>query len=486
MSKESIIGRKREVAILEKIWRSKEAEFVAIYGRRRVGKTHLIREYFSDKAIYFELTGIKDAKLSIQLNNFVVKLGQVFYAGLPISAPKSWLEAFALLTDALKKIPQSKKIVLFFDELPWLAGRRSAITQAIDYYWNTEWSRHKNLIVVVCGSAASWMLDNVVNAKGGLHNRLTKVILLEPFNLSQTQEFLKYRKISFKPLQILDLYMVMGGIPHYLKQLERGKSVLQNVDKICFSREGILYSEFERLFRSLFEKAEIYLQVVREIAKRRYGISRADLLKALHMTSGGSLSKRIEELEAAGFVKSFIPYGNKKRDLYYRLIDEYAQFYLQWIEPIAMRGEEAPGYWEKMAKTPVRSNWAGLAFEAVCFKHINQIRKSLGLENISNTTGWWRYQPQAQSKVQGAQVDLLFDREDGIITLCKIKYCDKKFTIDKEYAKVLANKLRTFDEQMHSKKSLSLIMIASEGIKDNIWSEDLVEGQVTLDHLFMS
>ena len=241
-------------------------------------------------------------------------------------------------------------------------------------------------------SAASWMLDNVINAKGGLHNRLTKVIHLEPFDLKETKEFLEYRKISLTQLQVLDLYMVMGGIPYYLKQVERGKSVLQNIDGICFSQEGILYSEFERLFRSLFEKADFHLQIVREIAKRRYGIPEQTLIKALHVTSGGTLSKRIEELEAAGFVKSIVPYKNKKRDLYYRLVDEYAQFYLHWIEPIAQRGEGA-GYWEKMAKSPVKSSWAGLAFEAVCVKHLEQIRHGLGLKNIVNVIGWWNYRP---------------------------------------------------------------------------------------------
>jgi AAA+ ATPase superfamily predicted ATPase len=483
MSKESIVARRREVAILDKLCKSKEAEFVAVYGRRRVGKTHLIREYFSDKSIYFELTGIKDAKLAVQLKNFAEKLGKVFYNELPIDRPRSWLEAFSLLTKAIRNIPKSKKVVLFLDELPWLASRRSGITQALDYFWNTEWSLCTNLVVVVCGSAASWMLDNVINAKGGLHNRLTKVILLEPFDLKQTKEFLKYRKIALTQQQVLDLYMVMGGIPHYLKQVERGRSILQNIDRLCFSREGILYSEFERLFRSLFEKADTHLQIVREIAKRRYGISRANLLKALQIKSGGTLSKRIEELEAAGFVKSIVPYRNKKRDLYYRLVDEYAQFYLQWIEPIARRGEEASGYWEKMAKSPAKSSWAGLAFEAVCVKHIEQIRHSIGLRNIAHTIGWWSYQPRDRHE-QGAQVDLLFDREDGVISLCEIKYSDKPFAIDKPYAKILAGKLQTFDQQIQTKKALSFIMISTHGVKENIWYEDLVDGQVTLDHLF--
>jgi len=484
MSKGSIICREREIAILHKLCKSKEAQFLALYGRRRVGKTHLIRSYFSDKSTYFEITGIKDASRSVHLDQFAAKLGAVFYDGLPISRPKNWLEAFRLLTEAMKKVPKSKKIVLFFDELPWLAGRKSGVIQALDYYWNTVWSLASNVIVVACGSAASWMLDHLINAKGGLHNRLTKVILLQPFNLKQTQEFLKERKIAYNRIQTLDLYMVTGGIPHYLKHLERGKSVLQNVDKLAFSREGILYSEFERLFRSLFEHADTHLQIVREIAKRRYGISRVDLIKSLKMPSGGTLSKRIAELEAAGFVKSFVPYGNKQRDLYYRIIDEYTQFYLQWIEPIAKQNVDKSGFWEKMSRSPARAAWAGLAFEAVCFKHLDKIQQALGLENIPHTTGWWKFIPSAGSSDSGAQVDLLFDREDGVVTLCEVKYSDKIFSIDKPTAKLLANKIQVFNKEAQSQKTISLILITTAGVKENIWSEELIDGNISLDHFF--
>ena len=481
MAQESITGRKKETALLDKIWNSKEAEFLALYGRRRVGKTHLIRSYFSEKALYFEITGIRDAKVAVQLENFAQKLSALFYGGAALCRPKSWLDAFLALTDAIKRTPKNKKIVLFLDELPWLASRRSGVVQALDYYWNTEWSKNPNLIVVVCGSAASWMLDHVINAKGGLHNRTTMVIRLEPFNLYQTQEFLRSRNIRYNPAQVLDLYMVTGGIAHYLKQVERGKSVLQNIDALCFRREGLLYSEFERLFRSLFDKADIHLSLVREISKRRYGISRPDLLKALKLSSGGTLSKRIEELEAAGFVKSFIPYGHKKRDLYYRLVDEYAQFYLQWIEPVQKHDPPPPGYWEKMALSPSKASWAGLAFEAVCFKHLEPIRDALGLKNILHKTGWWNYSPKKGQ--EGAQVDLLFDRSDGVVSLCEIKYSSGPFVVDKAYSKILMNKIRAFEHFMPS-KTASMTLISTRGSKLSVWAKELIENEVLLDQLF--
>lgn len=484
MPKPLIVCRERESSILQKVWNSKEAEFVAIYGRRRVGKTHLIRETFSNKAIFFELTGVRDAALSVQLKHFAEKLGKVFYDGLPVSPPKSWLDAFALLTEAVRKIAKSKKIVLFFDELPWLASKRSGIMQALDYYWNTEWSLQQNVILIACGSAASWMLENLINAKGGLHNRLTKMIHLQPFNLLQTKQFLNSRNIHYNHSQVLDLYMALGGIPYYLKQIEKGKSVVQNIDLLCFNRDGILYTEFERLFKSLFKKSEVHVQIVREIAKRRYGISRVDLIKSLSTVSGGTLTKRIRELEACGFVKTFVPYGKKKREIYYRIIDEYAQFYLQWIEPLTH--VETSGYWSKMTNTPAKSTWAGLTFESICFKHIKEISHALGLDNVIYSIGWWSFKPPTGSDSTGAQVDFVFDRNDGIITLFEFKYSDKIFVIDKAYAKNLANKIQVFNENMKTKKALNLCLVSTHGVKENIWSEELMDNQITADQLFKS
>ena len=407
----------------------------------------------------------------------------MFCGSLPLQTPSSWKEAFELLTKELEKIPKSQSIVIFFDELPWLATKKSGMLQALDYCWNSFWSRRAQIIFIVCGSAASWMLDNLINAKGGLHNRLTKTMLLKPYNLKGVQQFLASRKIKLNPKQVLDLYMVFGGVPYYLKQVEKGKSALQIVNKTCFQEDGLLYDEFDRLFRSLFSNAEESLLIIKAIAQHLYGISRDDLIKSTKIPSGGTLNKRLKELQSAGFIQSFVPYGRKIKDHFYRIIDEYCYFYLRFIEPFKItgvgRGKE---YWQTKGTTPQALIWAGYAFENICFKHTDQIRKALGLQTISCEIGTWKFAPKEKQET-GAQIDLLFNREDGTITLCEIKYSQKLFLVDKAVAKNLQNKIEVFEKNAPSQKQTTLALITTVGLKPNIWSEDLIADVVTLEDL---
>ncbi|MDN3506971.1 MAG: ATP-binding protein [Simkaniaceae bacterium] len=482
----AIIGREKEKKTFEKVLRSREAEFVALYGRRRVGKTFLVREYFSKKGTFFEFSGLKNASISIQLENFAKALSRTFYKNAPLKVPKDWQEAFEMLTEQVEKHPKSKKIILFLDEFPWLATRRSGVVQALDYFWNQFWSRFPNLIVVVCGSAASWMLEHLIQAKGGLHNRLTRRILLEPFNLKEVERFLKSRKIKLNQKQVVDLYMCMGGIPYYLKELEPGKSATQLIDRICFQKDGLLHTEFENLFHSLFDHADLHFDIVREIAKMGNKISRQELIKNLRLTSGGNLKKRLNELEASGFVQAYVPYGKKERDRYFRITDEYSLFYLKWIEPLRKTGTRmGRDYWKNLVKTPKISTWAGYAFENVCLKHIHQIQGALGLERIACKTGTWRFIPKKGGAEEGAQIDLLFDREDGVITICEIKYSDKLFALDKQYAKKLMKKMDIFEEKFRTQKELFLALITTVGLKKTAWAEEMVQDVVTLKDLFV-
>ncbi len=481
MGKTAIFGREKEIKILDQIWDSKDPEFLAIYGRRRVGKTHLIREYFSNKkSIYFELTGQKDGNVKDQLENFIKIFSATFFNHMPFQPPTTWKQAFELLTYEIKKA--KTPVVLFFDELPWLATPKSGMLQALDYYWNRFWSRLPKLILIVCGSAASWMLDNLINAKGGLHNR-RKTILLRPYNLKEAQQFLAHRNIHLNTKQLLDLYIVFGGIPYYLRQVEKGKSPLQIINKICFQKEGLLHDEFDRLFRSLFEYASDNLSIIKAISKSQMGIPREDLIRATRMRSGGTLNKRLRELETAGFIQSYIPYGNKIKNHYYRIIDEYCYFYLRWIEPFKKKGiEGGKEYWQTKGKTPAVLSWAGYAFENICLKHVDQIRHSLDLQAIACEMGNWRFIPNEKHQT-GAQIDLLFDREDGVITLCEIKYTDKFFVLDKSYAKTLMNKMNAFETHLSPKKQVQLALITINGLKPTIWSKELIHNIVTIDDL---
>jgi uncharacterized protein len=344
----------------------------------------------------------------------------------------------------------------------------------------------------VCGSAASWMLEHIVEAKGGLYHRVTKRILLRGFNLKETEEFLKKTlTIKLSKKQIADLYMVTGGIPFYLKEVKKGYSSSQLIDKLCFQLNGVLYSEFANIFRSLFDYADVNLLIIREIAKAGNLISREELIKVTGLSSGGTLDKRLEELIASEFIQRFVPLGKKVRDSFFRIIDEYTLFYMKWIEPLINTGtfQGEKGCWNKIQKRGDYVAWAGYAFESLCYKHVNQIAQSLDLDKISYLSGSWRYIPSKKSKERGAQIDLLFDRDDLTISLCEIKYSQHSYSIDKAYAQVLSQKLDVFlknfpNRKRPTHKHIHLVMITPFGLKKNTYSEDLVEREVVLEDLF--
>lgn len=481
MTHRKIIGRKKELALLNEIFHSKEAEFLAIYGRRRVGKTFLIREFFSNKGIYLEVTGQKEGSLQEQLKNFSLHLIKIFSKeDVSFNTPKTWKEAFERLTQLLEKQSKKKKYIIFLDELPWLASPKSNLLNALDYYWNRHWSGFHNLILIACGSAASWILDNLINAKGGLYNRLTQIIHLAPFSIHCTNEYLLSRRINLNIKQLCEIYMAIGGIPYYLKQIIKGKSSIQNINRICFQKDGVLFSEFDRLFDSLFSYPEYLIEITKSIAAKRDGISREQLIHEMDISSGGRLNKHLAQLEAAGFIQSFVPYGNKKKQQYYRIIDEYVLFYLHWIHPIKNRGIfPTASYWKTKLKTPAGTAWAGLAFEALCLKHIDLIHSALDLEGIHCEIGTWRYVPKKGKIEDGAQVDLLFDREDGMITLCEIKFSHKIFTVDKEYARKLMKKIDVFEKHFTTRKQIGLALITLFGSRSSIWASDLIDYEIS-------
>ena len=487
--KAKIIGRIEEQRVLHKILDSTSAEFLAIFGRRRVGKTYLIKQFFSNKSsCYFQITGVKEGSMKEQLHEFTRTIEKTFYsAGISLKEPSTWMQAFEMLTYAIDQYTKKTKVILFFDELPWLATKRSRFLQALDYYWNTKWSDNAYIRLIVCGSAASWIIKNIVNNKGGLHNRITAQIRLDAFSIYETKCFLKFRGCVLNDKQLLALYMMIGGIPHYLNQIEKGLSAAQNIDKLCFTKNGMLFHEFNNLIPSLFNDYEVYNELIRLIAKQRYGMERRDILQHSRHASGGRLNQRLMELEEAGFILGFKPYGNKKKGNYYRIIDEYTLFYLHWIEPVAdsIRYQSKPrGYWDVLSKSSAWNSWSGYAFEAVCYKHIENIRVALHVPVTANI-GTWRYVPKKGINEVGAQIDLLFDRDDGVVTLCEIKYSESAFEIDKQCAINLRNKVEVYKKRTRTEKQIFVAMVTVNGIKKTMYVDDLIAQQATLEDLLV-
>ncbi len=484
---EKIIGREKEKSELMRLYKSNEAEFLAVYGRRRVGKTYLIRNMFTTADLYFEITGQNNSPLSEQLSNFTDAFSSTFMNNTRLPRPRTWREAFSMLISQIENSKNKGKKVLFFDELPWLASRRSGFLQAIDYFWNHWASQRTDILLIVCGSAASWMIKNIIQHKGGLHNRITARIRLMPFTLTETEAYLQSRGIKLDRFQITELYMALGGIPHYLRHIKKGLSASQCIDNICFSKDGILVDEFPQLFASLFDHAAPYIAVVRALAKNHCGMTRDKILRLANLSSGGGATDILTGLEESGFIDSYIPFGKKQKDALYYLTDEYSLFYITWIEktPRNILTHPASGYWLSKYQSRAWSSWSGYAFERICQKHSMQINKALGISGISTTISSWQYYPEIKSET-GTQIDLIIDRADRIIMLCEIKFSDTPYLITKNYAKSLQNKINTFKRITKTRKTIFLVLITTYGIIQNEYSNQLVNKEIILDNLYLS
>ena len=467
---------------------SDRASLVALYGRRRVGKTHLVRGHLAPLAgTYFEAIGEHQAARDVQLASFRERLEEVFFKHR-LPELQNWRVALSLLGDgvieAAKRHP-SRPVVVFFDELPWMATHRSGLLPAIDHLWNSRLSQVPNLVWVLCGSAASFMLDRLINAKGGLHNRITHRIRLEPFRLKETREFLATRQLRRGTVHTLELYMALGGVPYYLLQVPPSTSASQAIGKLCFDRSGQLRDEFPRLFASLFDESGEHEAIVRAVARKRGGMSRNELVSGARLRTGGRVTKWLGELEAAGFLARFTPYGKTRRDTSYRLVDELSLFHLTWIEPAAPStfGARGARYWQAKAATPAYRAWAGYSFEGVCLKHSLEIERALGIDGTANEVGTWRYVPPAKSQDEGAQVDLLFDRSDGLINLCELKYSHENFVLTKAYARQLATKVDVFKARTKTKKDVVITLVTPHGLEPGLWNDEVIDSVVTMKDL---
>lgn len=474
---ESVIGREQEKVLLSRIESSGEPELVAIYGRRRVGKTFLIRNSFH-KQLIFEFSGIHNASLDQQLESFSDALTKVT-GSLPLAKPVSWIQAFRMLTDYLTPLIRNQRRVIFFDEFPWIHTPRSGFIQAFENFWNTWASKQHNLVVVICGSAAAWMIQKVINNRGGLYNRVTRRIRLLPFTIGETATFLKERKINLDRYQILQLYMALGGIPQYLKEIESGESASQVIDRICFTKDGLLHDEFKHLFHSLFDDATNHMEVIRALAKKGSGLTRNEIIETCKLTSGGTTTQLLGELTESGFISAYIPFDKTAKDIIYKLTDEYSLFYVKFIENSKFKG---PGSWMQFSTGNSWKIWSGIAFESVCMKHTEELKKALGISGVHTESSMWRY--KASQGEQGAQIDLLIDRQDKCINVCEIKFSTSEYEISKGYAKDLENKLTVFRDATKTKKTLFLTMITTYGVKNVKSFPGLVQTQITMDALF--
>lgn len=459
MKADRIIGRQAEQKKLEMCYKSGKAELVAVYGRRRIGKTFLVKQYFKD-SFDFYATGIYEGSLKEQLRHWNRQLQR--YSGEKIPQAENWFDAFDQLQDYLERV-RKHRMVVFIDELPWMDTHKSRFTKAFELFWNSWGADQDNLMVVVCGSATTWMTDKLLGNKGGLHNRVTRQIRLAPFSLGETSEFLHAKGMLYTPCQVAECYMIMGGTPYYLNLLQKGYSLSQNVDVLFFAQNAELKAEYQFLFRSLFRDSAVYKRVVELLGSKAKGMTRNEITKGLGLTEGGSLTTVLDNLVNCDFITRYTAFGKKERGTIYQLTDLYTLFYLRFVAGHNGYDEHR---WSNMIDNPSRRVWSGYAFEQLCLHHIPQIKNALGISGIQTAVCSW----SCRNEGHGAQIDLLIDRRDGVISLCEMKFSNLPYEIKRDYAEWMEERRERFREETGTSKALHLVLITPAGVKENMYA----------------
>lgn len=471
---EQIVGRKTEITQLTEYFNSGKAEFVAVYGRRRVGKTFLVHNLFKDR-FSFEMSGSIDAPTEAQLSNFGYALREFGDTQQPL--PTNWTEAFEALKQMLKPKLCGKRLLIFMDELPCLDTPKSNFQQAFEHFWNSWAANQCEIMLIVCGSATSWMISNLIDSHGGLHNRITHEMYLAPFTLGETEKYLQVNGFAWPRLSFLQIYSVMGGVPYYLSLLDKTQGVEANVDRLFFSERGELKREYNRLYSSLFRNSESYMRVIETLAKCKQGMTRKEIATHLKMQSGGTLSKVLRELINCDFVRGYNTREKKikLKEQIYQLTDLYTLFYMSFCHS----GTTDTAYWTHQMGKPRQNTWYGLAFERICMLHIPQIKKRLGIEQIYTEYYSWR----SKCSTPAAQIDLLIERADHLINLCEIKYSQSPYTITKEEELHIRTRMADFVEETGVRHGILPTLITTFGIRPNAHSA-IAQVQLTMDDLF--
>lgn len=478
------IGREKEQQLLNEYISSDQSEFIAVYGRRRVGKTFLIQHVIGNDYAFY-VAGMNNVSMRMQLKNFMQGIRKKKGSMPPA---ESWLDAFIALEDYLESLPDGRKIV-FIDEMPWMDTPRSNFISGLEHFWNSWASWRDDIKLIVCGSATSWILNNLIKNRGGLHNRVTHKIPLKPFTLKECQEYFAARQFRLSTRQIAECYMVLGGVPFYLSKLSKAEGIAQNIDRLLFAEDGELHDEFSSLYNSLYKNAARHIKIVTAIATKGKGLTRQELIEKTSLSDNGKFSQMLEELESCGFIRSYVPFvsetarkrrtgvaGNKNSDTLYQLIDPFTLFHFQ-----VMRRADSndANYWSNKQNSHVFSTWSGLAFEMLCLNHVEQIKVALGISGITtNVFSWF-----GKGDNRSAQIDMLIDRADNAINLCEMKFYSKAYPMSVKDEEDIERKVSTFLEATKTDKTIIVTMITDKGLERNEHSE-CIQKVVTLDQLF--
>lgn len=469
-----VIGRASQMELFREALISPQSEFIAVTGRRRIGKTYLIKTFFND-SICFHVTGIQNQSTGAQLEAFTNELS--FRSGRKYGKPANWIEAFAMLREYAGAVYTNQKKVIFFDELPWMDSQRSGFLQILAHFWNSWAAWEKNIILVIAGSATSWIVNKVYNDTGGLHNRVTRRIWLEPFRLSETETYFQSKNIHLSRYEITLIYMALGGVPFYLNEVKAGETAAQAIQRICFSNDGLLKNEFNNLYAAIFRKADTHLKIVRTLAAHNYGLERNALLEMAGLPNSGAVSKVLEELIATGYIRYMTPYGKRINNGRYILADFFSRFYLYFAE------RQKINNWIAQTESQPYKVWSGLAFEWLCHTHTAEILKGLGINGIQTAVSYLDLKDENGRST--AQIDLLIDRADNALNLCEIKFANDTYRLDKTTAAAIRHKVSSLRQHLKRRKSIFPVMITPFGCEKNMHYLGLITRELDLDTLFL-
>lgn len=486
----TIIGRKHEQKELDRLFHSDEAEMVVVYGRRRVGKTFLVNQVFAQSGFAFKVTGLYKQQMAVQLKNFTLSLQECFHVE-KCKQPTSWMDAFGQLKDCLIKSKTGGKRVVFFDELPWMDTKGSRFLNAFEWFWNGWGCAQDDLLLVICGSATNWIINKLFKQKGGLYNRANSKMYLRPFTLAETEQYLQKQGFEMERYDIAQAYMIMGGVPYYLKQLEPERTLADNIDNCFFKKNGKLWDEFDHLYETLFDQSELYLRIVEALAAKRVGLTRDEIITSTRLPDNGKLSKALKDLVKCGFVRDFFFFDKKAKGKTYQLADFYTLFFLRFIKDNYGQDEH---FWTHMIDNPKKIAWQGYSFEQLVMDHIEQVKRALGIASVLTQQSSWFVTKRTldayldgegtdTDEINGAQIDLLIDRRDRAINVCEAKFSGGEFVINKDYSLKLRNKIMAFKAATNTTKALVPTMITTFGVKRNQYSGS-VKQEVILDDLF--
>ena len=471
-----MVGRKEEIRTLDEVMSRKEGQLVAVYGRRRVGKTYLIRQYFHEKFTFYH-TGEASVGMQDQLQEFRFSLKEY---GHDAPILKNWRDAFRELRKLIESSVDSKKVV-FIDEMPWMDTPRSKFLPALEHFWNSWGSARSDLVMIICGSASTWIIENVLKNRGGLHNRITDQIHLLPFTLKECEEYVREADLSMSRREICSLYMIFGGVAYYWGFLRKGESVAQNVDRLLFAENGKLRGEFDSMLSSLFKRDIGYRRVLTAMSEKGIGLTREELLRKTGMSDGRAFCQILDALEKCGFVRRYTAFGKKRREALFQLIDSFSLFHLRFIEA---ESNPDPETWSLGVSSKARSAWEGVAFERVCLMHVRSLKKALEIGGVRTNVCSWRHAAD-ETYGRGAQIDLLIDRADNIINVCEMKYASGKLSLSKSDEESMDNKLDALKTVTGTSKSLHVTLVTSNGVLDNPYSRK-AQKILCLDDLFLT